>query len=118
MYSIQYKRYELRYPFIGEFAGLVKQQSLIYVRHHFLLINSDNSQMSSTAFSRRLAGLAGATAEGHESKNQQSNSQNHLTYRTGNALHHFSLLWAIASFYCPGITKHTLDFNQLYMLSE
>ena len=69
-----YKRYELRYSFIGEFAGLVKQQSLIYVRHHFLLINSDNALMPSMAFSGGLAELAGTAAEGHECQNQQSNS--------------------------------------------
>jgi hypothetical protein len=74
MCSIRYARYELRYPFIGEFAGLVKQQSLVYVRHHFLLINSDDALMSSIAFSGGLAGLAGAAAEGHENQNQQSKS--------------------------------------------
>ena len=63
MYSIRYMQNELRYPFIGEFAGLVKHQYLIDVRHHFLVINSCNSIMSSASFSGGLAGLTkGATA--------------------------------------------------------
>ena len=74
MYSIRYKQYELWYPFISEFAGLVKQQSLIYVLHQSLLINSGNALMSSMAFSGGLAGLAEATAEGYENQNQQSNN--------------------------------------------
>ena len=68
-------QHELRYPFIGEFAGPVKQQSFIYVGHHLLLIDSDNSIMSSAAFGGGLAWLAeGTTAEGHENQNQQSNN--------------------------------------------
>lgn len=59
-------QYELRYPFIGEFAGLVKHQHLIYIRHHLLLINPGHALMSSIAFGDSLAGLAEATAEGHE----------------------------------------------------
>ena len=74
MCSMRYTRYELRYPFIGEFAGLVDQQGLVYVRHQFLLINSGNAQMSSMAFSGGLADLAEATAEGYENQNQQSSN--------------------------------------------
>ena len=67
MYSIRYMQHELRYPLIGEFAGFIEQQSLIYIGHHFLLIDSGNSIMPSTAFCSSLAGLAeGITAEGHE----------------------------------------------------
>jgi uncharacterized SAM-binding protein YcdF (DUF218 family) len=67
VYAILYKQYELRYPFIGEFAGPVEHQSLINVGHHFLLIGSDSSIMSSAAFSGGLTGLTeGAAAEGHE----------------------------------------------------
>jgi hypothetical protein len=67
VYAIPYKRYELRYSFISEFAGLVEHQSLINVGHHFLLIDSGNSIMSSAAFGGGLTGLAeGATAERHE----------------------------------------------------
>ncbi len=59
-------QYELRYSFIGESAGLVEHQNRVDIRHHFLLINSGNALMSSMAFSGGLAGLAEATAEGHE----------------------------------------------------
>ena len=62
-----YIHHELRYPFIAEFAGLIEQQSLVYVGHHFLLINSGNSIMPSAAFGGGLTGLAeGTTAERHE----------------------------------------------------
>ena len=102
--TVLYTQYELRYPSIGEFAGLVNQQSLIYVLHQFLLINSGNSLMSSMAFSGGLAGLAEcATAEGRENQDQQYNRQNHFTYR--NTLHHFSLLSARASFLLFGQQK-------------
>ena len=118
MSSIRYTQYELRYPSISEFAGLVKQQNLIYVCHHFLLIDSDNALMSSMAFSGGLAGLAeGTTAEGHENHDQQSNNQNHFTYRIRNSLHHVSLLSDRAGLYYLGGTKHTLA-NQLYKLPE
>ena len=72
--TMQYTQYELWYPFFGEFAGLVKQQNLIYVRHHFLLIYSGNALMPSMAFSGGLAGLAEAAAEGYEYQSQQSNN--------------------------------------------
>src|SRR4030042_1030960 len=78
IYTIRYTQYELRYPFIGEFAGLVKHQHRIYIRHHLLLINSNHALMSSMTFGNGLAGLAEATAEGHENENQQYNRQNHL----------------------------------------
>jgi len=66
-------RHELWYPFICEFAGLVDQQKRIYVLHQFLLIDSGNTIMPSTAFSGGFAWLAGA-AVGHEYQRQQNNN--------------------------------------------
>jgi hypothetical protein len=86
----KYTQYELRYPFIGEFAGLVKHKHRIYIRHHLLLINSNHALVSSMAFGNGFAGLTEATAEGHKNENQQYNRQNHLIYTNRNALHHFS----------------------------
>jgi hypothetical protein len=64
----------LRYPFIGESAWPVKHQHRVYIRHHFLLIDSGCTLMSSMAFGGGLAGLAeGIAAEGHENQNQQDN---------------------------------------------
>ena len=51
-------QYELRYPFFGEFAGLVKHQHRIYIRHHLLLIYPCRTLMPSMAFGGGLAGLA------------------------------------------------------------
>jgi hypothetical protein len=67
-------QHELRYPFVSELAGLIDQQKRIYVRHHFLLFDSGNSIMPSTAFSGGFAGLAGVTAEGYEYQSKQSNN--------------------------------------------
>jgi len=64
----------LRYPFIGESAGLVKHQHRIYISHHFLLINPGYALVSSMSFGGGLAGLAeGAAAEGHENQNRKYN---------------------------------------------
>jgi len=59
-------QHELRYPFIGESARLVKHEHRINIRHHLLLINPGHALMSSIAFGGGLARLAGLTAEGHE----------------------------------------------------
>jgi hypothetical protein len=65
-------QYESRYPFIGESAWPVKHQHHVYIRHHFLLIDSGRTQMPSMAFGGGLAGLTkGTAAEGHENQNQQ-----------------------------------------------
>jgi hypothetical protein len=117
-YAIRYTRYELRYSLIGESAGFVEHQHRIDIRHHFLLINSNNALMSSMAFSGGLAGLTkGITTEGHENRNQNSNNQNYFTYRNGNTLHHFSLLSARAIFYYPGSKKRTLDYKSIIQVA-
>jgi hypothetical protein len=97
----------LRYPFIGESAGLVKHQHRIYIRHHFLLINPGYTLMSSMTFGGGFAGLAeGVAAEGHENRNQQYNGQNHLTNKT--ALHHFSFNCQRMSFLSGRYKTHPL----------
>ena len=64
----------LRYPFIGESAGLIEHQHRIYISHHFLLINPGYALMSSMSFGGGLAGLAkGTAAEGHDNQNRQYN---------------------------------------------
>jgi hypothetical protein len=68
------RKFWLRYPFIGESAGLVEHQHRIYIRHYLLLINPGHALMSSMTFGDGLAGLAGGTAaEGHENQKQQYN---------------------------------------------
>ena len=117
-YDIRKTLYELGYPFVGELAGLIKKQNPVYICHHLLSVNPKNPPVPSMAFSGGLAGLAeGTTAEGHENQDQQSNNQNHLTYRITNSLHHVSLLSDRAGLYYLGGTKHTLA-NQLYKLPE
>jgi hypothetical protein len=64
-------KFSLRYPFIGESAGLVQHQHHIYVRHQFMLINPGYALMSSMTFGGSLAGLGGrAAAERHKNQNQ------------------------------------------------
>ncbi len=48
-------------PFIGELAGLVKEQYFIYVRHQLRPIDAKDTFMPSTAFSGGLAKLPGRT---------------------------------------------------------
>jgi len=91
-YDIRKTQYELWYPFVGEFAGLIKKQNHVNVGHHLLMINTKNTPVPSIPFSSRLTQLLpGTTAEGQENQGHQNNTQNHLTYGNRNASHHFSL---------------------------
>ena len=78
--------HELRYPSVSEFAGLVKKEELVYVRHHLLTIDAENSPVSSTAFRHRLAGLVAGTAAAGQ-KNQGIQEGNKRNKTDGKTLH-------------------------------
>jgi hypothetical protein len=91
-YDIRKTQYKLRYPFIGELTGLVKEQYSIYVRHQLRLIDAKDTLVPSTAFGSGLSELFRGTTQRQKSQNTKNNSQNHLTNR--NTFHHFFLLEA------------------------
>jgi len=78
-YDIRKTQYQLRYPFIGELTGLVKEQCSIYVRHQLRLIDAEDTLVPSTAFGGGLAELLAGAAQRQENQNAKNNSQNHLT---------------------------------------
>jgi hypothetical protein len=79
----------LGYSFIGEPAGFVCQHSPVDVPHHFLVVNTKISQMSSMAFGGGLARLVKSTAERQENQRKQDDTQEQFTNRS--FFHHFSL---------------------------
>ena len=60
-YDIRKTQYELWYPFVGEFARLIKEHSPVYVSHHLLPINANNALMPSISFGPGLTRLVPKT---------------------------------------------------------
>lgn len=91
-HGIQDARYRLRYSPLGEAAGFVEHQDLIYIRHHFLLIDPGDAIVPSAPFRRGLTRLlVGATTTRQSHQNPQDNNENQLSCQVEQALHHFSL---------------------------
>lgn len=78
--------HKLRYPSVSEFTGLIKKQELVYVRHHLLTVDAENSPVPSTAFRGRLARLVAGTATKRQ-KNQNIQDGGKSNKTDGKTLH-------------------------------
>jgi hypothetical protein len=53
---------QLRYPLVGELAGPIEMKSLVYILHHFLVIEAKNTVVSPSSFGSGFTRLAVVTA--------------------------------------------------------